>query len=68
MVVRGEERLRSSVGIVVEILDDRPGDGDPVIGARPTAQLVEEDEGAWCEGIEDTGGLLHLDHEGRLTP
>ena len=66
VVVRSEEGLRAPVGIVVQVLDDGPSDGDPIVGAGTTTQLVEEDEGARCEGVEDTGGFLHLDHEGRF--
>ena len=66
VVVRSEEGLGSPVGIVVQVLDDSPSDGDAIVGAGTTAQLIEEDEGAGREGIEDAGGFLHLDHEGRF--
>ena len=66
MVVRSKEGLRAPVGIVVQVLDDSPSDRDTIVGAGTTAQLVEEDEGAGREGIEDAGGFLHLDHEGRF--
>ena len=64
--MRGEEGLRTTVGIVVQVFDDRPGDGDAVIGAGATPQLVEEDERTRCEGVEDAGSFLHLDHKGRF--
>ena len=66
VVVRSEEGLGAPVGIVVQVLDDSPSDGDAIVGAGATAQLVEEDEGARREGVEDAGGFLHLDHEGRF--
>ena len=66
VVVRSKEGLGAPVGIVVQVLDDSPSDRDTIVGAGTTAQLVEEDEGAGREGIEDARGFLHLDHEGRF--
>ena len=64
--MRGEEGFRTTVGIVVQVFDDRPGDGDTVIGAGAASELVEEDERTRSEGVEDAGGFLHFDHKGRF--
>ena len=64
VVMRGEEGLGRPFGRVVEELRDRPGDAQPVEGARAPADLVEEDEASRRRVVEDVGGLVHLDEKG----
>ena len=50
---------------LVQMLDRRPGDREPVEGRGAAADLVEDDERAGARLVEDRRGLDHLDHEGR---
>ncbi len=50
----------------MDVFDDRPGDGDAVVGAGAAADLVEDEQAAVGGMVEDVGGLEHLDHEGGL--
>ena len=62
MVVGGEERARADAA--VDVLERGPGEREAVEGGGAAAHLVEQDEGAAGGGVEDGGGLGHLDHEG----
>ena len=58
----GEQRA----GLVVDriqILDHRPGDGEPVEGGRPATDLVQDDQRTLPRLIEDGRGFHHLHHE-----
>src|SRR5215204_1298042 len=50
---------------LVQVLDRRPGDREPVEGRGAAADLVEDDERARARLVEDRRRLDHLDHEGR---
>ena len=63
VVMRGEQRAAAIV--LVQMLDRRPGDRQPVEGRGAAADLVEDDQRAFAGLIEDRRGLDHLDHEGR---
>ncbi len=66
VVVGGKEGLGVQVAVVVDMLDDGPGDGYAVVGRGTAAELVEEYERAAAHVVEYRGGLVHLDHECRL--
>ena len=66
VIVRGEQRLRPHLRVGREELGDRPGDAEAVEGRRAAADLVEHDQAARGRGVQDVGGLLHLDHERRV--
>ena len=66
VVVGGEEGLGVQSAVLVDVLHDGPGDGDAVVGACASAQLVEEYERAFAHVVEDARGLVHLHHEGAL--
>ncbi len=66
VVVGGKEGLGAQVAVVVDVLDDGPGDGYAVVCRCAAAQLVEEYERAGAHVVEDGGGLVHLHHECRL--
>jgi len=66
VVVRGKERLGTSLCRAVQVLDDSPRYGDPVEGTGATPQLVKEDQAARGQVVEDAGSLLHLNHKGGL--
>ena len=53
MVVCREEGLRSPMGIVMEILDDRPCNRNPVIRTGTTPEFIEEDERLRRDSIKD---------------
>jgi hypothetical protein len=63
LMIMGREQAAAAVA-VVDRLDNRPGDGEPVIGGRAAADLVEDHEAARAGLAQDGGGLDHLDHEG----
>ena len=52
--------------MLVNVLDHRPGDRDPVVGTRPASDLVEQHQAALRNIIQDAGRLEHLDHERRF--
>ena len=60
-----EEHLRSR-GAIVQLLDDRPRDGQPVERGGPAADLVEQHEAARREVVEDRRRFDHLHEERRL--
>ena len=63
--MRGEKGARPID--LVEMLDRRPGDGEPVEGRRAASDLIEDNQRARRRAIEDGGGFDHLDHEGRAS-
>ena len=65
MVVGGKEGLGTN--LVVDVLDDRLGQGHTVIGSRSPSQLIKEDERPICRQTDRLIGLHHFDHESRLT-
>ena len=64
VVVGGEQG--PAADRVVDVLGDRPGQRDPVEGAGPSADLVEDHQAARGGVVEDVGRLGHLDHERAL--
>jgi hypothetical protein len=60
--VRGEESARASV--LLEMLDDGPGDGETIEGGGAAADFVEEDEARWRRVMENGGDFAHFDEEG----
>ena len=64
LVVMRREQRAATVHLV-QVLDRRPGDREPVEGRGAAPDLVEDDERARAGLVEDRGGLDHLDHEGR---
>ena len=64
MIVGGENR--PTTRCVVQVLGHRPGDREPVVGARATPDLVEDHERTLGRTTQDGGRFGHLDHEGAL--
>ena len=64
--MRGEKRARSRAAVPVDVFGDGPGDGKPVVGGGPAADFVEDDEAFRRGVVENVGGLVHFDHEGRV--
>ena len=48
------------------MLNDRPGDREPVIGAGAAADLIQDEQAARSGVVENIGSLEHFHHEGRL--
>ncbi len=65
VVMGGEER--AAFDLVVQMLGDRPGDGEAVEGGCSASDFIENDQGFFGGVVEDEGGFRHLDHEGGLT-
>ncbi|MCY1177816.1 hypothetical protein D9M73_181400 [compost metagenome] len=65
VIMRGEQAAAAIV--VMDRLDHRPGNGEPVIGRGAAPDLVEDDEAARRGLRQNGGGLDHFDHEGRAT-
>lgn len=61
VIVGGEER--AAFDFVVQMLGDRPGDGESVEGGGAAADFIENDQGFFGGVVEDEGGFRHLDHE-----
>ena len=51
---------------VLDVLRHRPGDAQPVIGAGPAPDLVQQDKAPAGRTVEDLRGLGHFDHERAL--
>src|SRR5438105_9144495 len=62
MVMGGEER--AGAGVLLQMLDYRPGDREAVEGGGSAANFVEEDEARRRGVIEDAGDFAHFDEEG----
>ena len=62
--MRGEQRAAAIA--LVQMLDRRPGYGEPVEGRGAAADFVQNDQRALAGLIEDRRGLDHLDHESRV--
>src|SRR5258708_35823399 len=60
--VRGEEGAGASV--LLQMLDDGPGDGEAVEGGGAAADFVEQDEAGGCGVIQDGGDFGHFYEEG----
>ena len=52
---------------IMEMLGDRPGNGEAVKGGGASANLIENDELVFGGVIDDERGFVHLDHEGGLS-
>src|SRR5437588_1673003 len=65
MVMRGEQRFGPD--LIMQMLDDRPCQAQPVERAGAASNFVQNDQAAEGGVVEDVGGLTHLDHERRLT-
>ena len=67
MVVGGEEGSGAAFRpFGVEVFNDGPGDGEAVVGTGAPSNFVENDEAAGTGIVQDVGGLVHFDHEGRV--
>ena len=62
VIVRGEEGASASV--LLQMLDDGPGDREAVEGGGAAADFVEEDEAGGSGVVEDAGDFAHFDEEG----
>ena len=62
VIVGGKEGARS--GVLLEMFDDGPGDGEAVEGGGAAADFVEEDEAGGRGVMENGGDLAHFDEEG----
>ncbi len=68
VVMGGKEGAGTGAFGGVEVFNDGPGDGKAVVGAGTAPDFVEDDEAFGAGVIEDVGGLVHLDHEGGVSP
>ena len=68
VVVGREQGARVPVFALVQKLHDGPGDAQTVEGAGAAPQLIDQDEAARGDVVEDVGRLVHLHHEGALAP
>ena len=68
VIMGGKEGPRPERRGIVNIFRHRPGDAETVEGARPPADLVQDDEAPLRGVAEDVRHLVHLHHEGALPP
>ncbi len=66
MVMRGKKGERFQLWMAVQILDDRPCNRKPIIGAGTAPDLVQNQQAARRGIIQYVSGLEHFHHEGRL--
>ena len=67
VIVSSEKGFGPQPGMVVDVLDDGPGNRDAVVGAGSTTDLIKDEQAASTGVIEDVGRLHHLHHKGALT-
>src|SRR6266404_2142769 len=60
--MRGEKRARAR--LLLQMLDNGPGDGEAVERGGAAADFVEEDEAGGRGVIKDCGDFGHFDEEG----
>src|SRR5580658_6661120 len=66
VVMRGKEGLRL-VRRLVEEFGDAPGDGNAVVCGGTSSDLIEQDQAACGEVVEDAGRFIHFHHKCRFT-
>ena len=52
----------------MEVFSHRPGNAQPIVGARTTTDLIENNQTALCCIIQNIGRFIHLDHKRRVPP
>ena len=67
LVIMGGKQRPTPVH-VVQMLQRRPGNRQPVIGRRPPPDLIQDHQRPVIRLIEDRRRFHHLDHEGRPAP
>ena len=65
-VVMGGEKRLGPLARLMQVLGNGPRDGNAVVGTRAAAYLVQNDQAALRDIVQDVGRLIHLDHEGRF--
>ena len=64
VVVCGAQSARShGAG---DMLDDRPGDAEPIIGTGTPPNFIQDQQAARRRIVQDIGGFVHLYHEGAM--
>ena len=61
----GKEHLGMGT-VFVDILYNRPCDGDTIVGRGAASELIEEHERALAEVVEDSRCFVHLYHKRRF--
>ena len=59
VIVRGEKSARARV--LLQMLDDGPGDGKAVKRCGAAADFIEKHEARWRGVMQDGGNFAHLD-------
>ncbi len=57
MVMRCKKRSRPEMLSLVDVLGDRPGDAQAVIGARSASDLIQENQAMPAGAVEDLRGF-----------
>ena len=52
--------------MLVNVLHNRPSDGNAVVCRGSPPQLVKKHQAAWREIVQDVGSFIHLYHKGRF--
>ncbi len=52
--------------VIMDVLHDGPGQGYTIVGARSSADFIENDQAAIRGRVQDASRFSHLDHEGTL--
>jgi hypothetical protein len=66
--MRGKEGSWSTLGIAVEVFDDRPRDRQAIVGGRAAADFIEDDQRPVGRVVQDVGRLVGGDLERRMIP
>ena len=64
--MRGKERARAQAGVVVDVLDHRPGNREAVVGACAAADFVQYEQAAVGGVVQNVGCFHHFHHKGGL--
>ena len=63
MIMSRKEGFGTSVSIPMQMFHHRPGNTQTIIGARASANLVQNNQAVGRTIVENVGRFIHLDHE-----
>ena len=66
MIVGGKEGLDAARIFFRQLFNHGPGNGQAVVSGCTPPDFIEDDEAPVRGVVQDIGGFVHLDHEGRL--
>ena len=63
VIMGGKQHLGTVTRMFVQVLGNRPCDGNPVVSACATANFIQQYQTSVGDVVKDAGRLVHLDHK-----